>query len=519
MKSSFILRYNTRVLLKNCFYEVSSYMKLSHKLVMVSAAALMGISPIVSAGQNTIAQAATKKAVKKTAAKKTSKKSTKKAAGDTIVLGKKSYVYDENGKRNKKYKYNGETLAAIGKGAKLQAYGTKTINGKKYYFLGNNSYIRTVNVATVNGKKVAKKTTKKATNKVNTKSIKLTHNAYVYDKNGKRIKKAVTLKKNQVIAYFSVKKIKGKNYYYLGQGRYVKTANAKKNTKSSSDVEDNATWITLVNNSIVYDENGMAFEPEIKFSKGVSYQALSAKKIDEKWYYEVGTMDGKTQWIKAVNAYVSSGKALINDPDFVEPKPNQSSNDTIVTLKNNTDTYDSKGKIIPNNTFGPGYSLRVSRLLWIWIPSENKAEQFYKIASDSSSYIKAADVATISGTNLTSENSEQDAKDAVTVATATDKAALQTAIQQENEVKNGPAYQASTADQRNAYSDAVAKGQTVLSSNTATVLDVKNALAAINKAISNFTQPSQPTTTPDTSANNANNTATDNSQVVSAGQN
>lgn len=446
-------------------------MKLSYKLMTVSVAVLMGLSPI----------AATSGVVN--AAKTTTKKTTSKKA-DVIVLSHNSYLYFSNGKRNTKYRVGNKTWSVIGKGAKLNAYGTKTINGQLYYFIGNASYIKAANIATVNGKKVSVKKAATTAKKTTTKTIKLTHNAYVYDKNGKRIKSAATLKKNSVIAYIGTKTIKGKKYYNLGKGQYVKTSNAKAAAANTTDTDtkDESTYIKLVGNSVVYDENGTAYSPEVKFSRGAEYKALAAKKIGSKWFYEVGDAPGQSQWIKAVNAYVVSGQPLINDPSYTEPKPSNVVEDTtIITLKGATQTYDSTGAVIPTNTFAAGQSLRVTKLVWIWVASENQAVEFYKTAS-SSSYIKASDVATISGTALTAENTPEEAQQAATTATATDKASLNAAINNAASVKASASYQAADSNLQAAYDAAITAGQKVNDSSTASVLDVNNALNAITKA-------------------------------------
>ncbi|MEB3363498.1 SLAP domain-containing protein [Lactobacillus sp. R2/2] len=65
-------------------------MKFSHKFMMVSAAALIGISPVLSGSQVAVVQAADKPAAKKNNVKQ-----------NTIKLNHNAYVYDKNGKRLK----------------------------------------------------------------------------------------------------------------------------------------------------------------------------------------------------------------------------------------------------------------------------------------------------------------------------------------------------------------------------------------------------------------------------------
>lgn len=444
-------------------------MKLNHKVIMVSAATLMALSPVVA----NVSQASVVYAAKKHSNK----------AGDQIVLAHKSYVYDSKGKHNKNYKIGNKKWPVLGKGAKLSAYGTKKIDGEVYYFIGNNSYIKASDVATINGKKATVKAAKKANAKSTTKTIKLARNAYVYDKNGKRIKGAGTLKKDAVITYTGTKKIKGKEYFNLGKGQYVKTANAKPVKKNTSETKstDKQTYIKLAANSVVYNEKGEAPETNKQIlEKGTEYEVSKAKKINGKWFYQVGA----NQWIKADNAYISSGKAIITDPNYVEPKPTSKvdENATIVTLKTNASTYNSNGGLISSNAFSQGQSLRVSALVWIWVPSENQAVQFYKIASDSKSYIKLSDVSLISGKQLSPTNTADDARDQILPATESQKNDLRAAIADAETVKASEKYKAATQEQQHEYQLAVLRANEILSKSSATAAQVKNAINAVLSA-------------------------------------
>lgn len=56
----------------------------------------------------------------------------------TVEVTKKVYIYNSQGKRI--------SSKALKKGKSLKVYGTKTIKGKKYYSLGNGSYVPVINV-------------------------------------------------------------------------------------------------------------------------------------------------------------------------------------------------------------------------------------------------------------------------------------------------------------------------------------------------------------------------------------
>ena len=594
-------------------------MKLSHKLIMLSTAALMGVTPVLG-GVNTasVAQAATK--------------------SSKIVLGSNAYVYLKDGTRNKNYKVGDTAYPVIGKGAKLNAYGLITIKGVSYYSIGDGNYIKASNVATVDGKKATTATTsstkkdttktdKKTTTKKDTtnnttttstnddseaKSIELSHNSYVYDKNGKRIKSAGTLKKGSKVSYVSLDTINSKKYYNLGKGQYIKAANAKattpakknnkhvelshnsyvydKNgkriksaktlkkgatfdytgTKDINDVEyydmgkgqyvkasngvivksveliknsyvydangkriksagtlkkgstidyygtkmindqnyydmgkgqyiktTNAketedtepvkedTYINLIKNAIIYNDNGDTYnEDSAHLLKGASYQALAAKKINDKWYYSIG--DG--QWIKAVNAVVTSGPALIpksEDPNADYTNSTTDPNQLIATWTTSSPVYNSKGEIKPNQEFGKGHQARVSELRYIWVKSENQAVLFYKLVSDKDGFVKADDV-TISGKTLALANDPEQAKNDAVVATDSDKASLISAINSADAAEKTDAYKFATDAAKTNFKQAYEAAQNARTSKTATISVVKNALDNLTKAIANL---------------------------------
>lgn len=56
--------------------------------------------------------------------------------------------------------------------------------------------------------------------------VKLTKKTYVYNSKGKKTK--ASYNKNKVVTAYRVRKIRGKYYYDLGKGMYIRTANAKK---------------------------------------------------------------------------------------------------------------------------------------------------------------------------------------------------------------------------------------------------------------------------------------------------
>lgn len=237
-------------------------MKLSHKLMMVSAAVLMGVSPVLGMASNSVqaAPVAHAKGVNNTYGK-----------NSRVEMTKTMKFVDRNGKKTSK---------TATKGGKYTIWNVKTINGQVYYSIqtdlkywipasatqgtvtyksGNTTYTlksdgKKVTTTTSTAKKsTSKKTTKKSTKttksntssektstKTSTKSnsnskttskkaavkpVKITmkNKAYVYDKNGKRVNNYLNTKyigKGVTVKGLGTKTINGVKYYALQPNRY-----------------------------------------------------------------------------------------------------------------------------------------------------------------------------------------------------------------------------------------------------------------------------------------------------------
>lgn len=246
-------------------------MKLSHKLMMVSAAVLMGVSPVLGMASSSVqaAPVAHAKGVNNTYGK-----------NSRVEMTKTMKFVDRNGKKTSK---------TATKGGKYTIWNVKTINGQVYYSIqtdlkywipasatqgtvtyksGNTTYTlksdgKKVTTTTSTAKKsTAKKTTKttksdtsskKTSTKTSTKSnsnskttktttkststkkttskkaavkpVKITmkNKAYVYDKNGKRVNNYLNTKyigKCVTVKVLGTKTIKGVKYYALQPNRY-----------------------------------------------------------------------------------------------------------------------------------------------------------------------------------------------------------------------------------------------------------------------------------------------------------
>ena len=516
-------------------------MKLSHKLVMVSAAALMSVAPLLGTAENVnTVQAAPKKTT------------SKKAASNKITLVRNAYVYDKNGKRLDKYMGSAK-YTTIAKGVTVTSTGTKTINGVKYYDLGGGAYIKAVNVdgkaasstsslskgtkakfvsnsyiydkngkriskyqgkskfvkgdsvttygiQTINGKKYYQ-LDKKGTAFVRTVNIdgkttsnqessvsndaestkkydySLKKNAYIYDNNGKRINKyqgKSKLLKGAAIDVYGIETIKGKDYYQLDKKgtAFVKASNVTRTVK--------ATSITMKKNAYIYNGNGDTKKKTVK--KGKTVKATEARYIGTKLYYKISD----NQFVKAANVGKISGPELepVNEPDgaaTVDTGDNTvDPNVTKVTTINVAPLYNIKGQPDNVRAFGEGQSQQVSELRYIATSATATPELFYKLSSGRG-YLKDSDVA-VSGKTLTPVNTQEQAREDVTVATAANKAKLLQDINEATSVKNSEAYKLASSDVKAAYDKAISDGTTVNNDATATIAQVNEADAAIVSA-------------------------------------
>ncbi|WP_278965528.1 SLAP domain-containing protein [Lactobacillus apis] len=451
-------------------------MKLSHKLMVVSAAALIGVSPVLSASQTAVVQAAHKSTAKKTSS--TKKNASKKG---TIKLSHNSYVYDKDGKRLKTY-MGSEKNTTIGKGYTLKYASKVTIGGIEFYDIGGGAFVKAANVGYVDGKKVTKANATTATA-----SAKIKHNAYIYDAKGKTDKKKI--KKGQTVTFDQAIYI-GKKLYYRISGQtnqFIKAANVGKlagatlkpvnESITPSDNQNDPTVITLNHNAYIYDDQGNASKTLLK--KGQQIQVDKLQYIDGKLYYRISDSKypGENQWVKKSNVGVITGKQL----KPANEKPTDDQDATFATIARDTNVYDEKGIAQPTKTFAKGHVARVNELRYIWVQSESKAVLFYKLQSDKNGFIKEDDVNIISGHKLTPVNTPEIAKNQAITATDADKKSLQDALGEAAAVKAGDAYKLSAKALRDSYDAAIATGTQV---NTAisTVAQVNDTLSKITTA-------------------------------------
>ena len=518
-------------------------MKLNHKLIMVSAAALMSVSPLVANTQNSVQAATTtkssskttskktttstkkttdsksnskstssKKAATKTTAKKsTSSKATSKASSNDITLARNAYVYDKNGKRITNYldtKY-------IGKGVTVKSMGTTKINGVLYYSLGNNAYIKAANVVgganASSSSKTTTSTTKKTTSTKKSTTSKTTSTKKSTTSKTTSTKETSTKKDSEASDRDAIKvKLIHNAYVYDQNGKRIKKYNGKtKLTKGTtvntygtdtingkdyyqlnaagtafvkaSNVDSaSSVTITMKKNAYIYDGNGDTEKKTVK--KGKKVKATEARYIGTKLYYKIGD----DQFVKAANVgKVSSKLDPVNEPDGSATVDDNSSYDTnlnasIVTTTKVAPLYDIKGQADSTRSFGAGQKQQVSELRYIATSANSTPELFYKLSSGRG-YLKATDVI-YSGKTLSPVNTREQALTEVTVATAADKAKLTPSINEANAIKNTDAYKLASSSAKSAYDKAITDATAVNNNASATVAQVNEAIANITSA-------------------------------------
>ena len=245
-------------------------MKLSHKLMMVSAAVLMGVSPVVGMANSASVQAAPiahAKGVHNTYGKNSRVKMTKtmkfvdrygKKTSKTATKGGRYTIWNvkningevyysiqtdlkywipaaategtvtyKSGKTTYTLKSNGKKVVTSTSTAKSTKKAAKKVVKKATKKTVKKSESKKDSKKTTtkksSAKKTAKKTTSKKSSKIKVVKISMKKKAYVYDNNGKRVKNYLGtsyIGKDVTVKGLGTKTIKGTKYYALKPNHY-----------------------------------------------------------------------------------------------------------------------------------------------------------------------------------------------------------------------------------------------------------------------------------------------------------
>ena len=370
------------------------YMK-KNKIILASVAALMAVSPILSFGS----QAHTVQ------------------AADTNITNKMimhtSVAYDKDG-NSTGVKYNAFSYA------KLVANPVKIGDGIYYKVADKDQYLKATNIDGV--------------------TRRITHNTYIYGTSTRRTsyQNRWKLYKGQTITTYggSYRFKNGKHYFRVGgpAKQYVKSynlgpvikanttmASGSNNTSSNTTTnkptdnntqpvgkdETNVTVTARVANLCVEVPDKDMVQPSGKTAKmGDKFvvdrleqgtRAGTGRDGDDDWELAIYHIKGTNYWI--YNYAVKAAK------DIPEQNYSKTKSSRIIFTQP-TDIYHADGTVINFNGDRPRKQsgrFKVDKLLYLWFPSENKAELFYHLVGNSvegskgslnftDGYVKASDV-------------------------------------------------------------------------------------------------------------------------------
>lgn len=273
-------------------------MKMNSKIMMASAVAIMGISSVAGMTSSNVGN------VVYASVYNTVGNNNVEVVKNTSFVdsqGRKQSIIAEKGGSHPVYavkNMKGETCLSVQKNNQywLPASAVKgTISYKK----GKLTYTISTNEQ--------RSIKPHATTVPTAKTLTLVHNAYVYNYKGKRIKSSLGkyfIKKGTSMSYVGTKKIKGKKYYNLGHGEYIKAGNVE---GSSSSIKPHATVaptatgatptdmskpnLTLSHNAYPYTASGQRMNNYLGYTyikKGTDLNYYGTKKIGGKTYYYIG---------------------------------------------------------------------------------------------------------------------------------------------------------------------------------------------------------------------------------------
>ncbi|TSO25417.1 SLAP domain-containing protein [Lactobacillus sp. LL6] len=224
--------------------------------------------------------------------------------------GKFSQDYNSKVSANKTFKVKSSIYDDSEK-IPYTGYGDEVIIGNtSFYYLGDGGYIKTSN-----------------TQGIGEKSVKVSRNSYIYDKNGKRLK-SFRNKKAYFPAGTTIKlTVKSKyyktpyTYYNVGNGKYIKNSDVSK--------LDGKGVMFISHNAYIYNNKGkrankvtlktgtlINYYGSVKDGKSQYYyyanvgetklRHIPNYKIGKKWFFKIA----KNKYIKANNINTINGKAL-----------------------------------------------------------------------------------------------------------------------------------------------------------------------------------------------------------------
>lgn len=405
-------------------------MKLNKKIILVSAAALMALSPAIALTQNNEPVFA--------ASKKATKKTIKTSVNGITLYNEKGNFYTgkKKVKSNSTIKTYGKPVWITSRISLLSSDSFPIIrinNGQNYVWLGDNGYIKSNCLGSISNKGV----------------INIARKGYVYDKNGKRLKSyrggKATVTRNQKIKYAGkLTETSRELYYYVGSGAYVKALNVSKIngqyvfTKQPTYVVPRADMYVL-NKDLKETSKAVRAGSKVKIDQVL----IDTDYTDPQLYVRIaGTKDQFLYWTDAGD-YPDEDEGNFSFRFFMDDNHNfAESTQSLVTFKQGlektTPLYNDQGQLVDlggkylekaaRGNFLPENNYQVDYARYIWVPSEKKAELFYHLIGTTFSmrdphskyeytwvkqnvgsvYVKASDV-TFKGLKVKTQNTAEEA--------------------------------------------------------------------------------------------------------------
>ncbi|WLS84850.1 SLAP domain-containing protein [Lactobacillus apis] len=317
--------------------------------------------------------------------------------------------------------------------------------------------------------------------------LKLAHGAYIYNKYGQRLttyrgsSAKTRLSKGTTVSFVGsvepierdskrfflmdsdnynqswlpYKEIKGSCYYNIGAGGYIKAVNVSQIAGKSLYTSEATVKVKNYGNMKPYSIGTGKDKTIVKSNKVFKVDRITALTDDPELtvnYRISGTTDAFLS-VRAVKEKVRQKLKIYTaytHVKFLQPAKTYNIQGTLRTISRDHSTF-LKDDIYP-----------VENLIYLWVPSENKAELFYLLKyswepfnassfanylspsyGDGLVYVKASDTMYFTGPYLKPRNTPEQAKDMSKVATSIDKQKLQKLIDQEkitNEYANKSPY-------------------------------------------------------------------------------
>lgn len=309
--------------------------------------------------------------------------------------------------------------------------------------------------------------------------------------------------------YIPYRRIKGQDFYNLGHGRYVKVADIFAVNAHSLLTNKQVTGIVRSNNVRTFtDSDDYAHNNWMKpadkylkkgqkltFDEAVTFASqLTDFDHDPYDYYRI---KGTKLYVSAYSLYLP--KAL---PSHLYE------NDVATRLQLAQKTaplYSAQGQAT-GKTLAREHEINVveetsmtewphaDEKLYLWVPSENKAELFYHVLGEpeltgdapstnqlvDSGYVKASAVQKVEGVKLKISNTSAGAQ--AQAVKATDKAALNSAISAAQQIKTTDRFKLADYDAKVRFDAYLTDAQAVSRNNNATVLAVNQAAKELTSA-------------------------------------